>query len=30
LEEVEEYRVEAICVNRETTVRAVHALKKYA
>jgi hypothetical protein len=28
LEEVDEYRVEAICLGRETTVQAVEALKK--
>jgi hypothetical protein len=28
LEQVDEYRVEAICLGRETTVKAVEALKK--
>jgi hypothetical protein len=29
LEEVDEYRVEAICMDRETTVKAVEALKRW-
>jgi hypothetical protein len=28
LEEVDEYRVEAICLGRETAIQAVEALKK--
>lgn len=29
LEEVEEYRVEAICLGRDTAVEAVKALREY-
>lgn len=29
MEEVEEYRVEAICLGRDTAVEAVKALRKY-
>lgn len=30
LEELDEYRVETLCVGRDTAVKAVEALKKWA